>query len=211
MVHVNPRIPDDRIFEIYRDHYFQRSADGYGGYELIAPMRKRTFARWYETIKPFLPEARGNALDIGCAAGYFIDILRADGWSAEGIELDLGTAEDLIRRGYRVSNTPLESFAAARKFRFISLFDVIEHLPGVDADMAKISSLLEDDGIVAVVTPNVASPQRKLMGRRWFQFKPREHIHYFSPATLARLAARHGLQPVHVSASGQYADFAFLG
>jgi len=211
MVHVNPRIPDESIFDIYRNQYFQRSANGYGGYELIAPMRKRTFHRWYETIKPYLPDGRGNALDVGCAAGYFIDVLREDGWSAEGIELDLGMAEDLVRRGNRVSNVPLEAFATSRKFRLIALFDVIEHLPGVAGDMAKIADLLDDDGIVAIVTPNVMSPQRKLMGRRWFQFKPREHIHYFSPATLDRLAARHGLTPVHVSASGQYADFSFLG
>lgn len=211
MVYVDPRIPDEAIFDIYRNQYFQRSADGYGGYELIAPMRKRTFARWYRTIRPFLPAGRGNALDVGCAAGYFIDVLTEDGWTAEGIELDLGMAEDLVRRGYRVSNVPLESFAAARKFKLITLFDVIEHLPGVAADMTKIADLLDDDGILAVVTPNVSSPQRKLMGRRWFQFKPREHIHYFSPATLGRLASRHGLTPIHVSPSGQYADFGFLG
>lgn len=211
MVHVNPRIPDESIFEIYRDHYFQRSTDGYGGYELIAPMRKRTFQRWYETIRPFLPAERGNALDVGCAAGYFMDILAEDGWTTDGIELDEGMAAELIGKGYRVTDVPLERFQAPRKYRIITLFDVIEHLPGVSGDMAKIASLLEEDGILAVVTPNVASPQRKLMGKRWFQFKPREHIHYFSPATLARLAARHGLRPVHVSASGQYADFAFLG
>jgi hypothetical protein len=117
---------------------------------------------------------------------------------------------NLRSRGHAISETPLERFSPSRRYHLITLFDVLEHLPDINSDFKKLSAMLDDAGIIVLVSPDFSSRQRKMFGRRWFQFKPREHIYYFSPATLSRIAANHGFEIVRISRSGQYADFDFL-
>lgn len=215
MVYVNPRIVTHDLFNIYRNEYFNRGRrspeSGYENYELNAGLRIKTFHQWYAEMRSFLPASREDALDIGCAAGYFLEVLKKDGWkNIEAIELDKRMLQGLKSRGYRVSDLPLEQFIPARRYGLITLFDVLEHLPELNQDFAKLSAMLDHNGIIALVTPDFGSFQRKLFGKRWFQFKPREHIYYFTEKTLKTLAARHGLTVVHSAASGQYADYAFL-
>lgn len=212
MVYVNPRIRTEELFTIYQNDYFHHGNEsGYENYELTAPLRVKTFRRWYDDCKPHLPAGAAAALDIGCAAGYFLDLLRQEGWRhVEGIELDCRMAATLRNRGYAVSETPLEQFAPSRRYHLITLFDVLEHLPDINNDFEKLAAMLDEQGILVLVTPDFASMQRRMFGRRWFQFKPREHIYYFSPATLRRLAANHGFEIAYLSKCGQYADFDFL-
>lgn len=212
MIFVNPRIRNEELVAIYRNGYFDRGSEsGYADYELIAPLRIKTFEKWYNVCKRYLPADYSAALDIGCAAGYFLDLLKKEGWRrVEGIELDARMIACLRKRSHAISDVPLEVFFPSQRYHLITLFDVLEHLPDINGDFEKLSSMLDDNGIIALVTPNFASMQRRLFGRRWFQFKPREHIYYFTPKTLRCLAEKHGFTVIHLSNSGQFADFDFL-
>jgi 2-polyprenyl-3-methyl-5-hydroxy-6-metoxy-1,4-benzoquinol methylase len=212
MTFVNPRICNEQIFDVYRDEYFHRNQDGYNGYESIADLRIQTFKKWYKDIEPHCTAKihKRVALDIGCAAGYFLDILKENHWQIEAIELDCQMYASLIQNGYDVSNDPLEYFTSSHQYDLIAMFDVIEHLPELQKDFAKISSLLSPNGILAISTPNIDSFQHRLFRRRWFQFKPVEHLHYFSPLTIKRLAQEHGLSVEVMKKSGQYANMTFI-
>lgn len=212
MVYVDPRVRSEELVAIYRSGYFDQGGDSiYENYEQIAPLRIRTFRKWYAVCRRFLPGEGTAALDIGCAAGYFLDLLKEEGWRhVEGIELDPRMTAGLRKRGYTIADVPLEQFVPSLRYRLITLFDVVEHLPDLNGDFAKLASMLDEGGIVALVTPDYASVQRKIFGGRWFQFKPREHIYYFTYRTLRKLAEKHGFRVVYRSRSGQFADFNFL-
>jgi 2-polyprenyl-3-methyl-5-hydroxy-6-metoxy-1,4-benzoquinol methylase len=213
MTFVNPRIKNEQIFDVYRHEYFDRRQDGYNGYESIADLRIQTFEKWYRDIAPYCIHQNlhnGLALDIGCAAGYFLDILQANHWQSEGIELDRRMYALLVEQGYAVTNEPLEYFTSLHQYNLITMFDVIEHLPELQKDFAKISSLLLPNGLLALSTPNIDSLQHRLFRNRWFQFKPVEHLYYFSPITLTRLAADHGLYVEFMQKSGQYSNIPFI-
>jgi len=212
MIYVNPRIRNEELFAIYRNGYFDHGSEsGYEDYELIAPLRIKTFRKWYAVCKRYLPLDYSAALDIGCAAGYFLDLLKQEGWRhIEGIELDTRMIASLRSRSYAISDFPLEVFVPSKRYHLITLFDVLEHLPDINGDFEKLYSMLDDKGIIALVTPNFASMQRRLFGKQWFQFKPREHIYYFTPKTLGLLAEKHGFTIIHRSNSGQFADYDFL-
>jgi 2-polyprenyl-3-methyl-5-hydroxy-6-metoxy-1,4-benzoquinol methylase len=210
MVYVNPRIKNELLYDFYTNDYFYDKNKGYVNYELTAPLRIKTFQRWWGELKPYVTISQGNALDIGCAAGYFLDILAQQGWKVEGIELD-GKMRDSVRnRGYTVHETPIEYFNNDKRYHLITLFDVVEHLPSLHSDFQKLSQLLEMNGLLVLVTPNMESLQRKLFGKRWFQLKPHEHILYFTPKTLQRLAKSHGFIMRYCRPSGQYADTSFI-
>ena len=210
MVYVNPRLINEKVYTLYTDNYFHRALHGYENYELTAHLRIKTFKRWYKTIVPYCLREKGHALDIGCAAGYFLDVLKKDGWLAEGIELDKKIYASLVQRGYDVYDQPLEKFIAPHRYELITLFDVVEHLPHVQSDFAKLHAMLADDGILALVTPNFDSLQRKIFGKRWFQFKPMEHIYYFSPQTLKKIADQNDFAVLEKKSTGQYADIDFI-
>jgi 2-polyprenyl-3-methyl-5-hydroxy-6-metoxy-1,4-benzoquinol methylase len=211
-VYVNPRIKTEELYKLYSSDYFHNSQFGYENYEENARLRQLTFEKWYSLIEPFLDGKKGKALDIGCASGDFIEVLMKKGWSdVEGIELDPTMIEILRQKNIKVSTTPIEKIELNKKYDLITLFDVIEHLPGLTEAIQKLHDILEPQGSIALITPDYASRQRKLFGKRWFQFKPYEHIQYFSPETLARALKPHGLKIVHYAPSGQCADAEFLG
>jgi len=215
MVYVNPRFPDAAIYRIYEQDYFIKSGYtfedlGYGDYDLTANLRDMTFTRWYGVIEPHLRKKSGIALDVGCASGILLDIMKKRNWQVKGIELDRAMCEKLKTRGFDVVDNPLEQYESSEKLQLITIFDVFEHLPHPHLDFKKLHEILDDEGSIVLVTPNINSTQKKLFGKRWFQFKPREHISYFSPRTLAILAEKNGFKIVKTFSSGQYADLGFI-
>ncbi|PCH98830.1 MAG: hypothetical protein COB85_00995, partial [Bacteroidetes bacterium] len=109
-----------------------------------------------------------------------------------------------------INENPLEEYNPSQKVQLITILDVVEHLPHPHRDFKKMHEILDDNGSIVLVTPNIESTQRKLFGRKWFQFKPREHISYFSPHTLGMLAEKNGFKIIKTFSSGQYADLGFI-
>ncbi len=209
-VYVSPRISNEDLPSLYTTNYFNNSSFGYEEYELTADLRIKNFAHWYSVVKPYTAKDKGNALDIGCAAGYFLEILKADGWNIQGIELDQAMIEKLKQKNIPAYEKTFEEFPADKKYKLITLFDVLEHLPDTQGSLKKLASILDDGGVIALITPDYNSKQRKFFGKKWFQFKPHEHIHYFSPDTLKRAIEPYGLTVLHHENGGQFADVDFL-
>ena len=211
-VFVNPRIPNQELYKIYSENYFTSQTEGYGykDYELTSHLRRKTFQKWIEGISPWLSKTKGPVLDIGTASGYFPELMREQGWEVEAIELDKNMIEKVRAKNIPVSDRPFEEFTSEKKYKLITMFDVLEHIPDLKTAFRKFHDLLDDDGVVALITPDFGSTQRKLFGKKWFQYKPQEHIQYFSRETLSRAIQPFGLTLVHSSSSGQYADTGFL-
>ena len=210
-VYVNPRLKNEQLNSIYLHNYFKNKEYGYVGYELQEVLRKKNFKRWLEDARDYIPKNKIiRSLDVGCAAGYCLDVMKEKVWDVEGIELEEEMYTVLNRTGYNVSKTRLEDFETEKKYSVITLFDVLEHIPDPDKVFKKLYSLLEADGVIIIVTPDHKSLQRKFFQKKWFQYKPHEHIQYFTPATLAKAIEPYGLTLVHSSPSGQYADTGFL-
>lgn len=216
MVYVNPRLKDEEIYAIYKKNYFIKDDYtfkdfGYGNYELTGRLRDKTFNYWYDDFILYLNAKGISAFDIGCATGRFLNILSKNSFNVKGIELDERMCNELIKQGHDVKNIPIELFDTTEKFDLITMFDVIEHIPHLHKAISNIHSMLSDIGSLVIVTPNVASFQKKILGKRWFHFKPWEHISYFSPRTIKHLANMFGFKIVYFSTSyGQYADLSFI-
>lgn len=210
-VYVNPRIENEQLTAIYRHNYFKNKDYGYVSYEQEKRLRVKNFGRWLKDAEQYITvKTPFYSLDVGCAAGYCLELMKAKGWKAKGLELDEEMCIELQQSGYDISKSLLEDFNSENKFSVITLFDVIEHIPNIDKSFSKLNSLLTRDGVVIIVTPNYKSFQRKLFGKSWFQYKPIEHIQYFDRHSLNSFAERNGLQIIHQKRCGQYADTQFL-
>lgn len=173
---------------------FYDNAYANGMYADFAAARQLKIA----TAKQRLKEVRkqvpisGRWLDAGCSTGVFLKLLVEQGIEAFGIDV----SEEAIRQASN-ENLPVEcgdiaSYQPRELFDCITAFDVIEHVREPKTFIEVARSLLREGGSLVLTTPNVCSPARYLMGKRWFFFIPEEHLFLFSRKNLRQLVSECG-------------------
>jgi 2-polyprenyl-3-methyl-5-hydroxy-6-metoxy-1,4-benzoquinol methylase len=210
-VYTNPRLTNEAVIELYKQDYFHNQQFGYTDYNDNPHLKKMNFKKWIKDASPFFSEKENlKALDIGCAAGFGISAYENLNIKADGLEIDPNYVKELVAKGYNIYDKPLLENNFTNKYDIVSLFDVVEHLTDLHANFETLKNLLNDNGILIIVTPDFDSKQRKIFGAKWFQFKPIEHINYFTTGSLKKLAQQHNLELVISKKSGQFADANFI-
>lgn len=204
----------EQLKQIYAESYF-RSADsgalGYDDYIADRPKITKTFWRRIREIERWTGR-KGRLLDVGCAAGFSLDVARERGWEVQGVEISQFACD--FARSHLHLDVHCGSLAEANlepaSFDVVTMWDYIEHCPDPAREMALASSLLKPDGLVALTSPNIASWPARISGARWMGIKDGEHLYYFSPATIKRLLTTTGFQPVRLEHVGKYVDIGFF-
>jgi SAM-dependent methyltransferase len=183
-------------------------AEGYGVASRDDPHeaeRLRLLARrHFDQVAP-VASPPGRLLDVGCGAGFFLEVARRRGWSTEGVELNPGTAELAAAHADRVFRGRLEEagFDDAR-FDAVTLWDVIEHVRDPVVTLEEAARVLRPGGVLALSTPNLGGLFPRLsapIGRRtgyWTHPEPPAHLFQFSKATVAALLGRTGFSVLAV-------------
>jgi 2-polyprenyl-3-methyl-5-hydroxy-6-metoxy-1,4-benzoquinol methylase len=192
LVYVNPRLPAERLHEMYQEEYWSSARAkefGYTQYLHEGPLYQRTYRLRSRVIRRYKPHP-GRVLDVGCAAGFFLSVMAEQGWETTGIEISapmVAYAQQAlslpdIRRGDILGLDLPE-----RSYDVVTLWDVIEHLEDPRPHLRRAAAVLKDDGVLVLETQNVASRFARLLGHRWQHYKHEEHLYHFDPASLARL------------------------
>jgi SAM-dependent methyltransferase len=166
-------------------------------YEQTQDTRLLQFRWLLRQIQRHAPAAR-TLLDIGAGVGLLVAEARRLGFDAVGVE----PSRSLVSTARRINAVDLfqgvfpHPALAGRKFDVIGLVDIIEHVADPVALMRACAQALTPGGVVAIVTPDVASVPARVLGRRWWHFRV-AHVGYFHRASLTRGMRRAGLEPVH--------------
>jgi SAM-dependent methyltransferase len=130
----------------------------------------------------------GRLLDIGCSYGLFVERASSQ-FRCLGMDVD----PDVVARA--AARVPRASFAAGMLPHIpcsgvdvITLLDVAEHVPDLDAAMRSIRNALRPGGIALVVVPVYDGPLGPLVHRL---DKDPTHIHQKSRRFWLELAGRH--------------------
>jgi len=208
LVFVGQRPEAHELYALYDESYFENDESGTVGYSHYikdeANIRK-TFARRLHKLEQFVRP--GRLLDVGCAAGFFLDEAHKHGWQVQGVDVSNFAARYARERfGYDVrQGSLLEQDFPKNTYELVTMWDVIEHVPDPKAYIEQVAALLKTGGVIALATPDVDSLPARLTGTRWVGYKlSEEHVYYFSKRTLSRMLESAGFEIVRVRHVGKY-------
>jgi SAM-dependent methyltransferase len=135
-------------------------------------------------------------LEIGCAAGVFLQEAQSSGYDCLGIEPNANMARhgrDIL--GVTVSNAHLhEVDLAGNQFDVVCAFHVVEHLPEPLAAVRKVVRWLRPGGWFVVEVPNAMSVAAQRLGVEWSALDLPYHAGHHGPRSLSTLLQRAGLE-----------------
>ena len=181
-----------------RAGYYEDSDLGYADYLGDRARHEQLAARRLRRIERLLPGA-GSVLDVGCAAGFFLNIARSRGWRTAGVEISpemRAYAERLL--DHTVAPTLGELEAAPESLDVVTLWEYIEHVPDPLDEVRRLAALLRSGGILALSTPNTGYWTATYQPDRWRELKPPAHLGFFTRETLHRLLTSAGLTVLSV-------------
>lgn len=135
-----------------------------------------------------------KVLEIGCAAGNLLNVLRQRGWDVYGIEPTPHYAEfarktyglNVLRGFFEDADFP-ESF-----FDFVVLAQTLEHMPDPTRLLIDIGRVLKQDGFLHIDVPNIMSPSKFRLSNYFVS----PHLFNFSPITLNLLLLKTGFRTI---------------
>lgn len=135
----------------------------------------------------------GRLLDVGTGTGYFANAMDGRGWMVEAIEKN-PQARAFAKEHFGLDVKPesaLDGFAPG-SFDVVTLWHVMEHLEHLNETWERLKELLTAKGVLVVAVPNCSSYDAQKYGSRWAAYDVPRHLWHFTPATIARLADKHG-------------------
>jgi SAM-dependent methyltransferase len=170
----------------------------------LAPRRNHAYAVAARCVAA-KAEQSVRLLDVGCGSGHLAvdccERFAGAGRDATPIGLELSpalarTADErfAVWGGAVIAAPALEGLGriAERSIDVALLISFLEHDQRPLDLLRGLRPKLAPGGGVVVKAPNFASVNRRLRGNRWCGFRYPDHVNYFTPATLERLALEAG-------------------
>ena len=197
---------------VYEEGYFSGSVvGGYADYLGDSSVHHRNACARCRRLLTMGARPPGRLLDVGCAAGFFLDEARRSGWDVAGVDVS-----EWARRqaGDRFGLEVLDSLEAAAEhwrgsFDTVTLFQVLEHMPDPRSALQLVRTQLKPGGLLVIETWDRMSLVARLSGRYWQQISPPSVIHLFSRSSLDRLLKSEGFTIQSVRRTAKFVSFSF--
>src|SRR3989344_1359688 len=187
--------PLPESIDVYSENYFGGGDDGFGyvDYDANKEAMRDVLIKYLDIIKQHTNGRR--LLDVGGATGYFANLARQYGFDAQGIELSKEAVAMGREKGYPIEEGVLSRIDLnAGSLDVITLLDVLEHLPDPNGDISKVREILVPGGIMILNFPDHGSVFARVLGKRWHQYVPPEHLNFFHNKSITLFLEKHGFE-----------------
>ena len=183
-------IPGQAAFDAYYRDMSKYEHQDRGGQ--VSEYDLARFEAVISVIKRFLPNYQTRILDIGCATGHLLSLLKQSGYgNVLGIDPSPACAEAANKLyGVRVmANTLSNAVVDDQSVDFMILTGVLEHVRDLGATLPRLGNMLSANGQIYVAVPD-ASQFAQGEDAPYQEFSV-EHINFFGPTSLANLMHAH--------------------
>jgi len=135
-----------------------------------------------------------SLLDVGAGTGDFLLAASHKGWVVAGVEPNWSARGKASEKEINLS-ADLES-VMHRKYKIITLWHVLEHLPDLENQILKMMSMLEEEGTMVVAVPNFKSHDANFYKEFWAAYDVPRHLWHFSRESIAKLFSKYGMEVV---------------
>lgn len=193
-----PRPAAQELQSLY-ETYYNAGVEPGGSYQslrerFLASKAYRLWLKWDGDISFHLRRGQGRLLDLGCNEGRGLSLYAANGFNAEGLEINEKAAALARQRGFQVYTCSLEEFTPPEPYAVVVLSNVLEHALDPLVMLAQVRRLLHPNGEVWISLPNADSLWRRVFGRNWINWHVPFHLWHFSPGTLKEILAGTGFR-----------------
>lgn len=192
-LYVHPKPCAQEIEEYYQDARFYRQAES-------EEPRLSGEARQRVRLLTELAQKYGldkSLLDVGCAAGIFLEEAQKRGWTVEGIELSRTLCAKARSKGLSVTNGWLEDLPETARYPVVTVWEVLEHAIDPVQFLSRTRLCAQDGGLVALSTPLSNGLPARILGSQFPMILPPEHLGLFSRKSIMVLGKRLGFEMVH--------------
>ena len=212
LIYAKEDLSDVDISDIYSEGYFTgRDERGYKKYiEKHENSFKNKFFRFLfrSTNHPGIhiklihkyQKKKGNLLEIGCAAGFFLEEAQKKGWNVTGIELsEYVSSYAREKLGLNVLTGKIEEFIKNNtikkdQFDVVTLWATLEHVTAPSSLLESINYVLKNNGLLFFTTINIDSTEAKEQGKNWLSIRPPKHLYYFSESSIKKYLEKYGFE-----------------
>lgn len=157
------------------------------------PFRKMTFRGDQRLFARYMQP--GRMLDVGCYAGFSLEVAQEFGWKATGVEAARWAVDCARGRGLDVVEGGLADLSGrpGAIFDLIVLNQVIEHVVHPKECLKLIDNYLAPQGWLYLTMPFADSLAFRLLGEKWWCINS-EHVVYYTNSSIKRLLASSGFE-----------------
>lgn len=215
--HVHPMPDAQSLRHLYQEDFYATDKPLYlERHEEDRAFWELTFDERLEVVEQ-LTGKTGRAIDVGCGPGIFLDVARARGWEALGIEPSTAAARHVAQRGHKVICDFFSDEIARQSTPadMIHLGHVLEHIPEPGKLLSRVRQTLAPGGVALIVVPNdysaLQASAKAALGKPPWWVAPPHHLNYFDRKSLEALASAAGLLPRIVETSFPMELFLLMG
>jgi SAM-dependent methyltransferase len=214
LVYQNPRVPLDRIIDFYDDDYIahRRKRD----WGVLTPLFERAMRKLDadkdRLVQRYVSLSRSSeVLDVGCAAGTFLQRLRARyGATAAGVDFkDLSALPTLGEIEFHCGVFYDVSLAADR-FDLITMWHFLEHDYDPVRSLRTARRVLKRDGRLIIEVPRLDCRSFQWFGERWPGLQAPQHTVLLDRERLLGMVRTAGFEVVDYLPYGAFPAYFYL-
>lgn len=197
-----PPLTAEALGRLYTDYYPRKNltADEVRRSATWQPGKLASWKRWLQGVDNtchYHVTPNSKVLDIGCGNSASLLDIQAQGAEAVGTEEDRNV-EPIARELHlqiHFGDVSTSSYAD-ESFDFITMSQLLEHIPDPAAFLQRVSQKLKPTGQIIMSFPNIDGWNRRHSGKKWINWHIPYHINFFTPKSLRQLADHTGLKLV---------------
>jgi 2-polyprenyl-3-methyl-5-hydroxy-6-metoxy-1,4-benzoquinol methylase len=190
-------LDEEQLRKIYAENYFK--GEEYADYIADKLIIQSNFSKRLKTLRKLEnPPTFKNTLEIGCAYGFFGDLIKTTNPNATYIGYDISKDAvdyaNLNFGNYFSHQNYLTTKKPEKSYSDVFLWDVIEHLPNPIEFIEKISSETKSGSRIYITTGDISAWLPRKQKEKWRMIHPPTHIHYFSKKSISKLLRQYGFE-----------------